>query len=503
MVPARGPRYRAPTMAPSRSRRTGVRRAVLIIGLAAIAALASVTLGPLLPVEPFSGLVALTPSASPVVDPSLAPSATVGPDGSSVATPTPTSSGPAMATPTPRPIPPAVGSITPTASISPAGRSSGGAPMTTATREALQARLDQLRERAGIPGISVAVILPGGSRWVGVSGSADVAAGSPVTPSTGFAVASISKTFTASLIVALADEGKLGLDDPVRTYLPTLTKIGPTVTIRQLLDHTSGLRDYFFHPSIDRLLLADRGQRWDAKRTLRYVGKPYFPPGEGWHYSNTNYLVLGLVAEAVGRAPLASQLRSRFFVPLGLDHTWYQPTDAPPDDVAHGYRFAATGRDAPPIDLTDGSPIVPFTSVVTAAAGAGGVAASATDLARWAQALYGGDVLRPAALAHMLDDRDSARYDPTVRYGLGVQIVDIDGRRSYGHSGRLLGFRAAVRYLPVEGVSIAVLTNQSRTDPAVIVRALLAIALAPPAPTPVAPTPTPPIPSLPGVPLRR
>lgn len=479
-------------MAPSRSRRTGVRRGLLIIGIAGIAALASVTLGPLVPVQPFSGSVALTPTATPGTLPSPTASAIV-------ATPSntaPTATAAASAAPTPRPLPP------PAASITPAGSRPDDAPLAVATRQALQARLDRLRERNGIPGISVAILMPGGSRWVGVSGSADVAAEVPVTPSTGFAVASISKTFTASLILALADEGKLGLDAPVRTYLPTLTRISTKVTIRQLLDHTSGLRDYFFHPSIDRLLLADRGRRWDTKQTLRYVGKPYFEPGKGWHYSNTNYLVLGLVAEAVGGAPLATQLHRRFLDPLELDHTWYQPTDAPPDEVAHGYRFAATGRAATPIDLTDGSPIVPFTSVVTAAAGAGGVAASATDLARWAQALYGGEVLRQAALAAMLDDRDSARYDPSVAYGLGVQVVDIDGRRSYGHSGRLLGFRAAVRYLPVERVSIAVLTNQSRTDPALVVRSLLAIVLAPPAPVPPVAAPRPPIVAMPS-PLSR
>jgi D-alanyl-D-alanine carboxypeptidase len=251
------------------------------------------------------------------------------------------------------------------------------------------------------------------------------------------------------------------------------------VRVRNLLDHTSGLRDYFFHPSIDHLLLSRPGRRWTAAQAMKYVGPAYFEAGKGWHYSNTNYLVLGMLAEKVGRAPLADQIRQRFLRPLGLDHVWYQPEDRAPRDVAHGYRFLSTDPKAAAIDLSDGTSLTPFTSVVTAAGGAGGFAANATDLARWAQALYGGAVLHPEYLAAMTDVAATAAVKSTIPYGYGVQVIDIDGRRSLGHSGRLLGFRSAVRYLPDQGVSIAVLTNQSRTDPAPIVRALLRLALAP------------------------
>jgi D-alanyl-D-alanine carboxypeptidase len=347
------------------------------------------------------------------------------------------------------------------------------------TRRALQARLDQLRERYGIPGISAAIVLPDGSTWSGVSGLADVATDTAVTRSTSFALASVSKTFTAALILALAEDGEIDLDAPVRRYLPSLKKVSVKVRVRNLLDHTSGLRDYFFHPSIDHLLLSRPDRRWTSAQALKYVGPAYFEAGKGWHYSNTNYLVLGMLAEAVGGAPLADQVRDRFLRPLGLEHVWYQPEDRAPKDIAHGYRFLSTNPKASAIDLSDGTPLVPFTSVVTAAGGAGGFASNATDLARWAQALYGGGVLRPEYLAAMTDVAATAAVKSTIPYGYGVQVIDIDGRRSLGHSGRLLGFRSAVRYLPDQGVSIAVLTNQSRTDPAPIVRALLRVALAP------------------------
>ena len=186
-----------------------------------------------------------------------------------------------------------------------------------------------------------------------------------------------------------------------------------------------------------------------------------------------------MIAEAVEKEPLADQVRTRFLEPLGLDHTWYQPEDEPRTDVAHGYRFASTSPAAAAIDLSDGTPLTPFTSVVTAAGAAGGFASTARDLARWAHALYGGEVLRPEYLAAMIDADATTALKSTIPYGYGTQIVEIDGHRTLGHSGRLLGFRSVIRYLPDQGVAIAVVTNQSRTDPATIVRNMLRIALTP------------------------
>jgi CubicO group peptidase (beta-lactamase class C family) len=139
-----------------------------------------------------------------------------------------------------------------------------------------------------------------------------------------------------------------------------------------------------------------------------------------------------------------------------------------------------TGTAANPrfTDLGDKTDLVPFTSVVTAAHGAGSIAASSGDVARWARALYGGAVLSDTSLAAMVADaRRTARFHPKIPYGLGVQLVALDGHRALGHSGRLTGFRSVVRHLPREGITIAVLTNESRHDPTRIASSLLKIAL--------------------------
>ena len=409
-------------------------------------------------------------------------------------------------TPGPSPSPSPVG----TAATPPAGPASspsppttglpglgtaGGAPFvrppsaTPALVAALDARLDRLRLTYGIPGVSASIVFADGSVWRGRSGLADVAAGRPVTTDTAFSVASVSKTFTAALIMRLVEDGRLTLETRAKTILPTL-RIDPAITVRQLLDHTSGLRDFYLNPRIDKALLAKRGQVWNAARSLGYVGKPFARPGTSWHYSNTNYLVLGMLAEAVGRAPLADQLRRRFFVPLGLDHTWYQSAEAPRGPVAHGYRFNGKGRKLPAIDLSDGSQVVPFTSVITASGGAGSIATSAGDLARWAAALYGGNVLSDGSRASMIEDiARTARLKPAIPYGLGVQGIPVGGRSALGHSGRFLGSRAVMRWLPAERMAIAVETNQSRTDPALLLADLAGLAFTPPPSCVACPTP--------------
>jgi D-alanyl-D-alanine carboxypeptidase len=458
--------------------RTSLRRpfvrstALLVVSIAA----ASVWFGLfVIPAEP-SGQVAAAPSASPG-----------GPSASASASPSPTASPRPTASPEPAVVsaPPPSAGAAPIPSLGP-GRPSVELPQTApprgtdATRRALSLRLDTLRATYGLPGVSAAILFADGSIWTGTSGLADVAAERPVTPDTEFAVASISKTFLAALILELAEEGTLELEAPVRDYLPDLA-IDPAITVHQLLDHTSGLHDFFYDPDIDKALLADRERVWTAEDSLAYVGKPYFKPGKGWHYSNTNYVILGLLAEAVGGAPLATQLHARFLAPLGLDHTHYQAVDEPLGPLARAYRFDGPGLDEPAVPLTDGTEVVPFTSVVTAAGSAGSIASTAEDLVTWARALYGGRILQPATLAAMVADaRATAPFKPSIPYGLGVQVATIDGRPTLGHSGRLLGSRTVVRWLPDEGIAIAVLTNQSRNDPNLVARALLRVVLGTP-----------------------
>ena len=151
---------------------------------------------------------------------------------------------------------------------------------TTPIGTRLQAQLDRLRARLGIPGVSATIVFRDGTSWTGVSGLADVARKVPVADDTAFAVGSISKTYTAALILALAGDGKIGLDKPAASYLPGFG-LDKRITVRMLLDHTSGLDDFFIHGAIDTALQKAPAAHWSVARTLKYVAKPYFPPGQG------------------------------------------------------------------------------------------------------------------------------------------------------------------------------------------------------------------------------
>jgi D-alanyl-D-alanine carboxypeptidase len=334
-------------------------------------------------------------------------------------------------------------------------------PVDHATAARLQRALEAARKAMVIPGIAATVILADGRTWTGVAGDAVAATHAKVTPETPFAIASVTKTFTAALILRLAEQGRLTIDDPLARWLPDYPNAA-RITLRMLLQHTSGLADFFQNPKLDAALNRAKGRAWTPSEVLPFVAKPAFPPGRGWGYSNTNYVLLGLVAELAGGAPWADQVRQDFFVPLGLASTYVQGVAAPAVPPAHANQmFVGYAGKILPKDLSDGSTLAPFTAVATAAYAAGSIASTTEDLARWARALYGGDVLAPASLAEMLTfDPNIERY-AALAYGLGVSRVKLDGRFvAVGHTGALAGTRASIRWLPKQRVSVAVLFNR-------------------------------------------
>ncbi|OGO57081.1 MAG: hypothetical protein A2V85_17835 [Chloroflexi bacterium RBG_16_72_14] len=323
-----------------------------------------------------------------------------------------------------------------------------------------------------------------GRSWLGVSGRADVAGRRPVTPDSGFALASISKTFTAAVVLQLVDEGRLALDAPVAPMLPGYP-LDRRITVRMLLDHTSGLPDFFFNKRIDKALQSAPDETWTPASSWSYVPKKRPVPGTVWRYSNTNYLLLGELVEAVTGRSLAREVRDRLLDPLALEGTWYQAVEQPRASLTTGYRLLPrSGGGVRPVAVAPATTVMPFRSVITAAGGAGSLGGTARDTARWMQALGGGKVLSEAMQQAMIGDAvATVAIGAEVPYGLGIQVVTLNGQTAIGHSGRYLGFRSVVRYLPAEGVTIAVLTNQGVADPSRVAAALLRIVLPKPEPS--------------------
>jgi D-alanyl-D-alanine carboxypeptidase len=372
------------------------------------------------------------------------------------------------------------GSPVPTASVDPAVLS-----------VQLQQALDTARAKLSIPGVSVAILWDDGQTWLGASGLRNVAARDPMTAGTAFAFASISKTLTAAVVLELVQEGRLTLDQPVAPLLPKF-KLDPRITLRMLLDHTSGLPDFFFGKGIDAALQRSPNATWTSLRSWGYVNwATAKKPGKAWLYSNTNYLLLGELVTGVTGRPLALEVRTRLLDPLGLTGAYYQAVEQPREPGTLAYRMLAnsngTWRVRP---ASAASSVIPFRSVVTAAAGAGSIAGTALDAARWMRAWAGGQVLGPDMQAQMLADvATTVKLHARIPYGLGIQQVTLNGYAAFGHSGQYLGIRDVVRYLPDVGLTIAVMTNQNVWDPTRIASALVKV-IVPNAPTP-SPSPTP------------
>jgi CubicO group peptidase (beta-lactamase class C family) len=335
------------------------------------------------------------------------------------------------------------------------------ASLDRATRRKLKRILRDTVRKQGIAGVSVAVRSPEGETWTGVAGHAEFTPNRKIEPDTVFAIASVTKTFVAALILQLAEEGRLSLDEPFGTYAPGAPR-GKTVTIRQLLSHTSGIYDYFENPRYLKISgswaerppstgLADREHRWTYGEIMSLVQSAYCRPGNCYHYSNTNYVILGEVAKAAGGAPLHQLLRERFFDPLGMKDTVYQPAELPPSDAAHGHWPRSRGGH---IDHTRAAPVIPFMAAVSVAKAAGAIASTPTDLVTWADALYGGDLLSRRSL------REMETILPVGTYGLGTDVASFAGHRGYGHRGGLRGFESSMWHFTKEGVSVALLSNQ-------------------------------------------
>ncbi|WFB07881.1 beta-lactamase family protein [Streptomyces sp. LX-29] len=295
------------------------------------------------------------------------------------------------------------------------------------------------------PGGAVLTAVGGRARFA-AAGTADLRTGRPVGRTDRFRAGSLTKTFLATVVLQLAAERRLGLEDTVEAHLPGLVRgrgnDGRKVTVRQLLSHTSGLYDYTRDPAFARRAFGadSAGHRLDthAPRALvrtALAHPPSFAPGDGWRYSNTNYLLLGLIVEQVTGHPYAAEVRRRVILPLGLTGTSLPGTRAAlpaPHGRAYSARAGADTGSGAPRDVTELDPSV--------AGAAGELVSTLDDLARFFGALLDGRLLPGPQLRAM---RDTAASDG--RYGLGLYPVRLPcGVTVWGHNGVISGSYALV-----------------------------------------------------------
>lgn len=310
-----------------------------------------------------------------------------------------------------------------------------------------QRALDDFVSGHHVPGATAAVVGGRGEAWAGATGLADPDASRPMTPDTQMAIGSMTKSFVAALVLRLVERGQVALDDPIATYLPPKTD-GNGANVEEVLAHRSGIGEHVT-PRFVAALLADCSRTWKPTEVLEYQDSPR-PRGE-YGYSSTNYILLGMVIEAVTGTSIAAAMRKLLLGPLGLRIT-YQGIERPPDPVAIGRTQLL---DPVPSALHDATGLLPCRAVATAAGAAGGMAADALDLARWAYLLHSGDVLRPESLRLLTESQG---------HGLGSVSFEIAGREGYGHPGRIPGYRGVFAYLPLLDIACSALINTDEAD---------------------------------------
>ena len=325
-------------------------------------------------------------------------------------------------------------------------------------------------EAIGAPGMSVAVVRGGQVVFAKGYGSADLENDVAMTPEHVFRIGSVTKPFTATMVMQLVNEGKLRLDQPVREVLPELPEGWAAVTVRQLLDHTSGIKSCTGLPNFGEL---SRRPVTPAGIVATVQDEPFdFEPGTGWAYNNTGYVILGMLVEKVDGRSFAESLRERVTRPLGMDQTFFVSEADIVSKRARGYslRDGATSH-AEYLDMG-----WPFS--------AGAMESTVLDLAKWDAALYG-DKLLPQDTLEAMWSRTRLPNGDERGYGLGWALAEANGARIVQHSGGIPGFLSVVRRAPEKRLTVIVLVNSDSVPPEGLAEGLMGFidpSLAPPVP---------------------
>ncbi|HEX3966584.1 MAG TPA: serine hydrolase domain-containing protein [Edaphobacter sp.] len=320
-----------------------------------------------------------------------------------------------------------------------------------ATASGIDAAAEEVLKTTGVPSASVAVVQGGKVAYVKAYGMARLEPAMAAEPSMQYSIGSISKQFTAAVVLLLAQDGKLKLDDPVGKYLPGLTRANE-VTIRQVLSMTSGYQDFWPEDYVMTSMMkpANPQQILDV-----WAKKPLdFEPGTEWQYSNTNYVVAGRIAEIAGGKPLSEQLQERIFRPLKMTGVFNSDASRLPANDPTGYYQHALGPLRPAPQEGQGWMFA-----------AGELAMPASDLALWNISMMDRSLLAPASYDAMFTEV-KLKDGKGTGYGLGVEVGTRNGHRYIEHDGEVSGFVSENIVFPDDKVAVTVLTNEDASSAA-------------------------------------
>lgn len=329
--------------------------------------------------------------------------------------------------------------------------SCGTPEFTSEVKQEIERLVDQTMSDNDIPGVIVGVWVPGEGEFMLTKGEADVETGQDIRLADKVRIGSNTKPFVITVLLQLVDDGKVSLDDTVDKFdfgveIPN----GENITVRELCNMTSGLFNYTTDETYQELIDADPLRKWTRQELVEFAvsNDPYFPPGEGFEYSNTNTILIGMIIEQITGNDLIGEIQRRILEPLKLDNTIFPTTPEMTGEHSHGYMFIEEeGKLLDVTDLIDPS--------ATWAAGA--MISNLYDLKTWAKALATGELISESTQKERLTWVDGTIEDLDVKYGLG--IFSIDG--FIDHAGELPGYSTAPFYNPDKDATIVVLLNKN------------------------------------------
>ncbi|MFC1633919.1 serine hydrolase domain-containing protein [Planctomycetota bacterium] len=324
--------------------------------------------------------------------------------------------------------------------------------------KSLQNALDLAAKIGNGKGISASIIIPNKGSWAGASGISHE--NTPVSPDMLFNIASVGKNFLATLVLKLCEEGVLRLDDPLHKWLPDYPNIDNRITVRQLLNHTSGIFDFVEHPTSPYRIPFNS---IEFEKPLSHsmilkemISEPYFQPGKGWHYSTTNSILLHIIVEKATQSSVTQEVQERFIEPLGLSHTVI--LDEKTTSIPSNFKVAHPWYDVDGNGTSEDIAAKPKTWSATLSPLM--IFSSAEDLSKWSQALYSGKVISEGSLVQMLTFHRPTPGEPYTGYGLGTIEMKYGGIEMWGHLGWQYGYLTAMLYDPEHSASISLLINE-------------------------------------------
>lgn len=327
----------------------------------------------------------------------------------------------------------------------------------------LQKALDDGLNAGQGKGVAAAVIFPDETIWTGSSGFSDPESKTKIDSDMLFNIASINKTFIAALILQLVQEDMLALEDPIGKWLPKRYKhVDPSIKILQLMNHTSGLFDFVENPDSPSRRgwnEKDFKKRWNLDKILKWVEEPYFAPGQGWHYSSTNYILLAVIAERITKQNISEAIRLRFLGKYDLKSVFTDVFEKEPN----GYDMARNWYDYDKNGILDD--MTQFSRKGISSWAYNTMYSNAADLARWIRMFVQGKLVNPELMEKALSfHRPTQGEDWVEAYGLGIASVaagEGGGLLLWGHCGSNFGSMSSAVHLPQFNISVAILTNDN------------------------------------------